>query len=87
MRRIGMDVHRDFCEVAIVEGGQVRSAGRIATSPEALELLAHSLCADDEVVLETTSGGARDRAGCCARMWPASCWPTPPTCARSPTPA
>ncbi len=56
MRSVGMDVHRDFCEVAIVEEGQVRSAGRIATSPEALELLAHSLCATDEVALETTSG-------------------------------
>jgi len=29
-----MDVHRDFCEVAICEGGSVRSAGRIATDPK-----------------------------------------------------
>lgn len=28
MRFIGMDVHRDFCEVAIWEDGEVRSAGR-----------------------------------------------------------
>jgi transposase len=56
MRSIGIDVHRDFCEVALVEGGEVRSAGRIATSPKALELLAQSLCVTDEVVLETTSG-------------------------------
>ena len=33
MRAIGLDVHRDFCEVAIAEGGKVRSAGRIATTP------------------------------------------------------
>ena len=35
-RAIGLDVHRDFCEVAICEAGVVRSAGRIETSPEAL---------------------------------------------------
>jgi hypothetical protein len=40
VRDIGLDVHRDFCEVAISEEGEVRSAGRIATSPQALELFA-----------------------------------------------
>jgi hypothetical protein len=29
VRSIGMDVHRDFCEIAIAEGGSVRAAGRI----------------------------------------------------------
>ena len=43
MRDIGLDVHRDFCEGAIVEGGEVRSTGRIDTTPEALELFAGSL--------------------------------------------
>ena len=33
MREIGLDVHRDFCEVAICEAGEVRSAGRIKTNP------------------------------------------------------
>ena len=56
MRSIGMDVHRDFCEVAIVEESEVRSAGRIPTSPESIGLFAQSLCPTDEVVLETTSG-------------------------------
>ena len=28
MRAIGLDIHRDFCEVAIAEGGRVRGAGR-----------------------------------------------------------
>ncbi len=56
MRSIGMDVHRDFCEVAVVEDGEARSAGRIKTSPEALAVFAQSLCATDEVVLETTGG-------------------------------
>src|SRR5215210_6103015 len=55
MRSIGIDVHRDFCEVAIAEGGSVRTAGRVATEPEALELLASSLCPDDEVAIEATA--------------------------------
>jgi transposase len=54
VRSIGLDVHRDFCEVAIVEGGEVRSAGRIETTPATLELFAQSLCASDRVVLEVT---------------------------------
>jgi transposase len=59
VRFIGLDVHRDFCEVAIAEDGRVRSAGRIATSVEALELFARSLGAEDAVALEATSGAAR----------------------------
>ena len=39
MRSIGMDVHRDFCEVAISDGGKARSAGRIATNPEELAVI------------------------------------------------
>ena len=54
MRAIGIDVHRDFCEVAISEGGQLRSAGRVPSKPAELELLAHSLCANNKVALETT---------------------------------
>jgi hypothetical protein len=34
-RAIGLDVHLDFCEIAICEDGQVRSAGRVASTPEA----------------------------------------------------
>jgi transposase len=54
MRFIALDVHRDFCEVAIAEGGQVRLAGRVETTPTRLELFAQSLGADDQVVLEAT---------------------------------
>jgi transposase len=53
-RAIGLDVHRDFCEVAICEAGRVRSAGRVRTTPERLELFARSLGADDRVALEVT---------------------------------
>ena len=54
-RFVGLDVHRDFCEVAIVEQGQVRSAGRVATTPEALTLFAQSVGPHAHVVLEATA--------------------------------
>jgi transposase len=54
MRDIGLDVHRDFCEVAIWEEGELRSAGRVETTPEALELFAGSLGSGDRVALEVT---------------------------------
>src|SRR3954466_10001078 len=50
-----MDVHRDFCEIAIAEDGSVRAAGRVATDPEALELMAQSLVSTDEVAIEATA--------------------------------
>jgi transposase len=53
-RSIGLDVHRDFCQVAIADGGRARSAGRIATSVQQLELFARSLAPTDRVVLEAT---------------------------------
>jgi transposase len=53
-RAIGLDVHLDFCELAICEGGKVRSAGRVKSTPEALEALADSLLATDRVALEVT---------------------------------
>jgi transposase len=54
VRAVALDVHRDFCEVAVVAEGQLRSAGRIQTRPEALELFAQSLDAGDWVALEVT---------------------------------
>lgn len=53
-RAVGLDVHLEFCEVAIAEGGKVRSAGRVQTKPEQLELFAQSLGPDDRVALEVT---------------------------------
>lgn len=58
-----MDVHRDFCEIAIAEGDSVRLAGRVATEPQALGLLAQSLCDSDEVASEATAN-----AGAIARI-------------------
>jgi transposase len=55
MRDIGLDVHLDFCEVAICENGSVRSAGRVETTPERLGLFAESLAPEDRVALEVTA--------------------------------
>ena len=55
VRDVGLDVHLDFCEVAICENGSVRSAGRVETTPERLELFAESLAPDDRVALEVTA--------------------------------
>jgi transposase len=49
-----LDVHRDFCEVAICEEGEVRSAGRVPATPEGVKTLAESLVASDRVALEVT---------------------------------
>jgi transposase len=53
-RSIGLDVHRDFSQIAIADRGRARSAGRIATTPEQLELFAQSLAPTDRVVREAT---------------------------------
>jgi transposase len=53
-RAIGLDVHRDFCVVAICEDGRVRSAGRVPSTPEGLRMLADSLVESDRVALEVT---------------------------------
>ena len=42
-RCIGLDVHREFAQVAIWQDGVVRQAGRIATTPEALRIFAETL--------------------------------------------
>ena len=47
MRSIGLDIHRDFGEVAIAEAGKVRSPGRIEMTPAALEPFAQCLGHDD----------------------------------------
>jgi len=53
-RAIGLDVHRDFCVVAICEDGQVRTAGRVPSTPEGLGLLAANVVRSDRVALEVT---------------------------------
>ena len=61
VRAVGLDIHRDFCEVAILEGGELRSGGRVVTSPEAIEEFAATLGSEDWVALEV-SGNAGEIA-------------------------
>jgi transposase len=61
-RAVGLDLHRDFCEVAICEEGVVCSAGRVMTTPEALEVLGASLEPTDRVAMEVSGGSFSD--GC-----------------------
>jgi transposase len=53
-RCIGLDVHRDFAQVAIWQAGQVRQAGTFATTPEGVREFAAGLGQADEVALEAT---------------------------------
>ena len=39
-RCIGLDVHREFAQVAIWQGGLVTQAGRFATTPEGVRAFA-----------------------------------------------
>ena len=56
MRSIGLDVGRQFAEVAAIEpGGTVHRLGRISTTPAELRAFAAGLGPDDAVVLEATA--------------------------------
>jgi transposase len=54
VRYIGMDVHREFAQLAVVDDGMVRDEGRIGVTPEALRDWAAGLNPDDQVALEAT---------------------------------
>jgi len=53
-RCIGLDVHREFAQVAVWQGGLVWQAGRFATTPEGVRGFAEQLGPADEVALEAT---------------------------------
>ena len=56
VRHIGMDVHRSFAQIAVVEDGLVRDEGRIGVRPEDLRQWAAEFCEPgDEVALEATT--------------------------------
>ncbi len=56
MRHIGMDVHRSFAQIAVVEDGLVRDEGRIGVRPEDLRQWVQEFCEPgDEVALEATT--------------------------------
>ena len=58
MRAIGLDIHREFCEVAIWEDGETWSAGRVKTTPVALEVFASSLGPEDWGAMEVSGNAA-----------------------------
>jgi transposase len=53
-RCIGLDVHREFAQIAVWEDGRVRQAGQMALTAETLRVFADSLGPEDEVAIEAT---------------------------------
>jgi hypothetical protein len=58
VRAVGLDIHRAFCEVAILAHGELRAVGRVKTTPGDLELFAGSLDSQDSVALEVCGNAA-----------------------------
>ena len=58
MRVVGMDIHRSFAQVAILEHGHVAKETRIDLVHDRIVRFAKTLDADDEVVIETTGNTA-----------------------------
>ncbi len=50
-RCIGLDVHREFAQIAVWEHGRVREAGKIALTAEALRVFCDSPDREDEVAI------------------------------------
>jgi transposase len=53
-RSIGLDVHRDFCEVAAVTNAKVEHWPRVSARPDAIKQFAEQLHPEDRVALEAT---------------------------------
>jgi transposase len=53
-RNIGLDVHRDFCEVAVCQAGKVSRWPRVSARPGPLREFAEQLRPGDRVALEAT---------------------------------
>lgn len=58
MRSIGMDVHRSFAQVAILDSGKFTDNIRIDLEHDAVVAFGKSLTSEDEVVLESTGNTA-----------------------------
>jgi transposase len=54
MRVIGLDVHRTFAEVAILENGTIKHAGHLKLEHQRVVAFGKALKRSDEVVLEAT---------------------------------
>ncbi|MFC4170544.1 hypothetical protein ACFOYU_00485 [Microvirga sp. GCM10011540] len=58
MRIIALDVHRSFAQMAILENGVIRDAGKVDLERSRLLHFTQSLKPDDEVVLEATGNNS-----------------------------
>lgn len=58
MRSIGMDVHRSFAQVAILDSGKFTDNIRIDLEHDAVVAFGKSLTSEDEVILESTGNTA-----------------------------
>jgi transposase len=54
MRIVALDIHRSFAQVAILESGKIRDAGKIDLERHRLLQFARKLKPDDEIVIEAT---------------------------------
>jgi hypothetical protein len=88
-RAIGLDLHREFCEIAICESGQRYGGGRVKMTAEGIAALAGSLASTDRVVMEVLSSAwevARRRGAVVSVSWSsARMTPGSRTRARRPT--
>ena len=81
MRVIGLDIHRTFAQVAVLEHGTVKDQGRFAMEQETVLRFGKTLHADDEVVIEATVNTAVVARLSLRRSSSAWSWPTQCRCA------
>ena len=62
MRIVGMDIHRSFAQVAILEDGEIKQQLRVDLVHHRVVEFAKTLSLDDEVVLQPLGGGDRAQA-------------------------
>lgn len=55
MRHVGIDLHRDFAQVAYLQNGKLTGQRRVLIGPDHLRAFAKSLGPEDHVVMESTS--------------------------------
>jgi len=58
MRTIGMDIHRSFAQIAVLEDGVVKEERRLDLTRDSVLAFGGTLRPDDEVVLEATGNTA-----------------------------
>ena len=76
VRHIGMDVHRSFAQIAVVEDGPVGDEGRIGVRPEDLRQWVQELCEPGAELALVERDIAADAVGDpqVARLMTVLCW-------------